>query len=416
MRPPIPDNFKDMVTSMPGVDADDLLRSLDLAPAVSIKLNKRKCREASLTGYEGLENVKWCTSGFYLPERPQFTLNPLMHAGAFYVQDASSMIYETIVEMIIRHGNLPENPAVIDLCAAPGGKTTSMLNALPDGTLMVANEIMPQRAAILKENLLKWGYSNTYITSSPTSQASLLSECFDIVAVDAPCSGEGMMRKDDTARTQWNPGLVEHCAELQRSILKDAAEALRPGGYLIYSTCTFNTLENESNLRYLIEEAGMEPVELPIPDEWGIGREITGNYPALRFMPHITKGEGLFAAVVKKTGNSIPRSHDKICRELTKRMKVISSGPVTTVQKGKTTIPSSEWALSDSFPQNEYPAVELDPETALQYLRHQAILLPSEAPKGYVVVTFKNIPLGFVKNLGNRANNLYPSEWRIRNL
>jgi len=412
----LPDKFKEMAYALPGLDASLFLAAMEEARAVSIKLTRRKCGNVSETGYEPTERVKWCESGYYLPERPKFTLNPLLHAGVFYVQDASSMIYETLTEHLLALMPDTETPAVLDLCAAPGGKTTSMINALPDGSLVVANEFMPQRAQILAENLLKWGYPGIMVCNSPTDRAANLGEIFDIVAVDAPCSGEGMMRKDETARTQWNIGLTEKCASLQREILANAVQTLRPGGFLIYSTCTFNTLENESNLEYLTGELGMEPVELPLPGEWGIGSQLTGNLPALRFMPHLTKGEGLFAAVVRKPGNAAPTGHDRIRKTVSKRMKVILDGIPQTVTKGKTEAPTTEWALSTSFPAGEYPACEVSLETALRYLRHEAIQLPAETERGYVVITYKGARLGIAKNLGNRANNLYPAQWRIRNL
>lgn len=412
----LPDKFKEMVYALPGLDASLFLAAMEEAPAVSIKLNRRKCGNVSETGYAPTERVKWCESGYYLPERPKFTLNPLLHAGVFYVQDASSMIYETLTEHLLALMPDTETPAVLDLCAAPGGKTTSMINALPDDSLVVANEFMPHRAQILAENLLKWGYPGIMVCNSPTDRAANVGEIFDIVAVDAPCSGEGMMRKDEAARTQWNAGLTEKCASLQREILANAVQTLRPGRFLIYSTCTFNTLENESNLEYLTGELGMEPVELPLPGEWGIGSQLTGNSPALRFMPHLTKGEGLFAAVVRKPGNAVPTGHDRIRQAVSKRMKVILDGIPKTITKGKTEAPTTEWALSTSFPAGEYPACEVSLETALRYLRHEAIQLPAETERGYVVITYKGARLGIAKNLGNRANNLYPAQWRIRNL
>lgn len=401
---------------LPGLDAEAFLAAMSEAPAVSVKLNRRKCRDVSLLGYGPLAPVPWCSSGYYLEERPKFTLNPLLHGGAFYVQDASSMIHETLMERILPMLGQETAPAVIDLCAAPGGKTTSMINALPDGSLVMANELMPQRARILVENLLKWGYPDILVSSSPVDKIAGMGEVFDIVAVDAPCSGEGMMRKDETARSQWGPGLVAQCAALQREILDSAVRLLRPGGFLIYSTCTFNTQENEENLRYLIENHGLEPIDMQLPEEWGIGRQLTGDAPALRFMPHLTRGEGLFAAVVRKPGDANPVSHDRIRKLAAKKAHLLLDSFPTTVIKGKTEAPAPEWPLSIDFPTDKYPVCELDLETALRYLRHEALLLPAETPRGYVALSYKGVRLGMVKNLGTRANNLYPAQWRIRNL
>lgn len=408
--------FVSRVRTLPGVDADALVTALNTAPSVSVRLNRRKLTDPSRLGYGALEPVKWCANGFYLAERPKFTLNPLLHAGAFYVQDASSMIHETIVGRLAELHGLPASPLVLDLCAAPGGKTTSMINALPDGAFVVANEVMPQRARILRENLLKWGYPDIMVTNSPAPRLAAAGAVFDIVAVDAPCSGEGMMRKDEEARTQWSPGLVRQCAALQREILTSAVEALHPGGFLIYSTCTFNADENERNVEWLAAGMGLEPIDLRLPAEWGIGSQLGSDIPALRFMPHITRGEGLFAAVLRKPGEPATPAHGRALDSLRKSARVILDGIPKTNMKGKIEIPASEWTLSTRFPRDRFPEADLDLDTALRYLRHEAITLPADTPRGFVTVTYRGLPLGFVKNIGNRANNLYPAEWRIRNL
>lgn len=412
----LPVGFINEMENLPGLDTAAFSAAMSGMPEVSFKLNRRKCLTAAECGYADAEPVKWCRSGYYLSERPQFTLNPLLHAGAFYVQDASSMIYESIVSAVADRFGLPSSPLVLDLCAAPGGKTTSMINALPDGTTVVANEVMPQRARILRENLLKWGYPDIIVTNSQSSVFAAIGETFDIIAVDAPCSGEGMMRKDADAVSQWSPRLVEQCATLQREILSNAAEALRPGGIMIYSTCTFNRHENEENLAFITENLGLEPVDMDFPAEWGIAHAIGSPYPAMRFMPHLTRGEGLFAAVLRKPDGTHIISRSKAMSAIRKKTRILLDGIPTTCMKGKTELPASEWALSSTFPDGRYPSAELDTDSALRYLRHEALVLPSDTPKGFVVVTYKGHPLGFVKNIGNRANNLFPAEWRIRNL
>ena len=406
----------------PNIDREAFLQAMSQPPAVSIKLNRRKCNDFGLLGYGPLEPVKWCESGFYLDERPKFTLNPLLHAGVFYVQDASSMIYETIVGQLLTRYQMPDPLLVLDLCAAPGGKTTSMINALPDGAFVVANEVMRKRANILLENLTKWGYPDVIVTNSDVREFSRSGVRFDIVAVDAPCSGEGMMRKDSEAVAQWSPGLVAQCAALQRDILACAVDSLEEGGLLIYSTCTFNTSENEENLAWLIDTYGFEPVEMDFPEEWGIGRGVETSIPCWRFMPHITRGEGLFVAVLRKPGELGPgRNISKTVEKLKKTLKVMSlpANAQKPVKKGKSPKveerPEVCAALSVKF-EKKYPEAELSKEEALKYLRHEAIVLHPEVPKGYVVVKFNGHALGFVKNLGSRANNLYPNEWRIRNL
>lgn len=409
------EEFLNEMKNLGGIDYEAFVRAMQETPEISIKLNRRKLTDPTDIGYDDPEPVVWCRSGHYLSSRPIFTLNPLLHAGAFYVQDASSMIYETIVEELSNRGLLPSAPLVLDLCAAPGGKTTSMINALPDGSFIVANEVMPQRVKILAENLQKWGYPDILVTSSPTSKFGALPDSFDLIAVDAPCSGEGMMRKDEEARRQWSPNLVRQCATLQRQILTDAIAALRPGGILIYSTCTFNRQEDEENVEWMVDTHGLEPIDLELPIEWGIMKQINSDLPALRFMPHATRGEGLFVAVVRKPGVIESRSQAKTIADIKKKTRVILDGIPKNIAKGKMEIPASQWALSTRFPIDDYQSAELDLDTALGYLRHEAITLPSNVGKGFVVVKYKGFPLGFVKNIGSRANNLYPSEWRIYN-
>lgn len=414
----LPENFIIQMRNLLGDESDSFLAAMNQPPSVSIKINRRKSDNPDICGYERLTPVKWCPSGYYLPERPVFTLNPLIHAGVFYVQDASSMIYEVVTEKIVPMAlNTGDPLRVLDLCAAPGGKTTSMINALPDDTTVVANEFVGTRASVLKENLMKWGYPNIIVTNSPTDRFAMLGELFDIIAVDAPCSGEGMMRKEDVAVSQWGEGLQKQCASLQREILANAFEALKPGGFLIYSTCTFNRLENEENVSYLVEELGMVPLDMNFPEEWGIGKGIDTPYPCLRFMPHITRGEGLFLCVLRKEGDYMPartRRGKSFSQLIADKAKIIANGIPLTTTKGKDQIPTTESVLSCGYKRGTLPEAEVDEHTALSYLRHEAIQLNPEIPKGHVVVMYKNHPLGIVKNLGNRANNLYPAQWRIR--
>jgi len=219
------------------------------------------------------------------------------------------------------------------------------------------------------------------------------------------------------AVSQWGERFQKQCASLQREILSDAFEALRPGGFLIYSTCTFNRLENEENVGYLVEELGMVPLDMNFPEEWGIGKGIDTPYPCLRFMPHITRGEGLFLCVLRKEGDYMParmRRGKSFSQLIADKVKIIADGIPMTTTKGKDQVPTTESVLSYDFKRGTLPEVEVDEQTALSYLRHEAIQLNPEIPKGYVVVMYKDHPLGIVKNLGNRANNLYPAQWRIR--
>lgn len=392
MHSQMPEGFKNMLQELLGKEeAGKLIAALEEEPVTAVRLNVRKLvdqTENHVAEFEDTETVAWCKSGFYLKERPEFILDPLLHAGAYYVQDASSMIYQTVIEKLIwqfqestgkgKYGEIPYL-RVLDMCAAPGGKTTAMINALPDGCDVTANEYSAKRVGALRENLAKWGYPNVTVTNKDSAFYGDQGEAFDIVAVDAPCSGEGMMRKEEVARTQWSLELVEQCSVLQREILDNAMKALKPGGFLIYSTCTFNHKENEENAEYINKELGLTPFNLEFSEEWGIMKGINTDLPVYRFMPHVTRGEGLFLAVFRKPGEWL-------------------------ASKRKTII---------DVPREEYPKVEVDKSMALAYLRRESIKLPDESPLGMVTITYKGLPLGPAKNIGTRANNLYPKNWRI---
>lgn len=413
-------------------------------PIVSVRYNKRK----GMLPRAGADIVPWCAMGEYLGERPQFTFDPAMHQGRYYVQDASSMFIGHAIGQLA--GDKPV--CYLDACAAPGGKTTAAIDALPWGSHVVANEFVPLRAAVLRENLVKWGCPYVTVTKGDTAQFRKQEERFDIISADVPCSGEGMMRKDAEAVAQWSPALVMQCAERQREIIANLWPALRPGGYFIYSTCTFNVEENEDMVRHMIEEYDAEPVKIEVPAEWGIAGAVKGDAPVCRFMPQNLRGEGLFMAVVRKPGdgsakslrkpkkqkNNKPLKLPEAAKEVLKWVKpeyeieLESDGenvwgvprgfdladslrPRTplAVVKGKTLIPTQELAMSDMLKRGAFEDVEVDRTAALNYLRHEALRLGDGTSKGIVLLTYDGMPLGFVKNLGNRANNLYPAAWRI---
>lgn len=426
---------------------DGLADALEGAPEVAVRLNSRKLPAGLTTG--GMEPVEWCAGGVRLHERPAFTFDPLLHQGAYYVQDPSSMIIRSIVAGIA--ADLGDRPlTLLDACAAPGGKTTAAIDAMPDGSVVVANEFVPQRAAVLRENLAKWGYPLVKVTQGDTVRFSSVGEVFDIVLADVPCSGEGMMRKDDDARRQWTPALVDSCAALQREIVANIWPSLRPGGYLIYSTCTFNTAENEDNVRWICDTLGAETVQIFQPDPaWGIAPAVDPEVMAMRFLPGRIRGEGLFAAVLRKpdgegasrpsprklTTVKAPREAEAalgwIDSTLSPRLDVDAKGVVTATFpvpqlppalqpsltiariKGRDLIPTPQLALSGALRRGAFPEAEVDRRTALLFLRHESVTLPDSTPKGITLLTHRGLPLGFVKNLGNRANNLYQPEWRI---
>lgn len=467
----LPSEFVAEMSHMLGHSFPLFEKAMDNPPATAIRLNTRKPSH-SLPA-PPLRTVDWCQSGIYLTYRPVFTLDPLLHAGAYYVQDPSSMIYQQATGLILQRPDMVlrmthnEPLRVLDLCAAPGGKTTAMINALPDGAVVVANEIDRQRCTALRENLEKWGYPDIVVCNSDADTIGQHTGLFDIIAVDAPCSGEGMMRKEPEAINQWSRQLTERCAETQRSILNKIIPALRPGGYLIYSTCTFNRSENECITHWLAEQHGLQPVDLPFEGTDRVLPGIDTSMPALRFMPHATDGEGLFVCVMRAPGNGMPASLPSLkpqsgkktqqrqprkkknqtpdnptqwimpdkgytlsrrgdtvvaLTETTARMaaelehtaRVVMAGSAVAETKGDMILPSGKLPFSLAFRKDAFPSVEVDKATALCYLRRDTVTLPDHTPVGYVTLTYENTPLGLLKNIGTRSNNLFPSAWRIR--
>ena len=391
--------------------------------------------------------VPWCDQGFYLDGRPAFTFDPDWHAGRYYVQDASSMF----IAHVIRH--LVDEPVrYLDLCAAPGGKTTAAMQALPQGSLTVANEIVPPRARVLADNVTRWGNPRCVVTNNAPAQLGRLEDFFDVVATDVPCSGEGMMRKDDEAIEQWTPTLVEQCAQRQREILAGVWPALRPGGLLIYSTCTYNRQENELIAHFIINELGATSIEVPIKPSWNIHAAIGSDAAhCYRFMPHRVDGEGLFMAVFRKHGNG-PRQDIRVKEKNTKKadeivsnwlakpdeyvldqvgdlligvphdirrevvalresLNVLHAGVELATVMGRKTIPHHALAMSLARAAQAFPVIEVDYLTAVRYLRGESISI--DAPRGHVLIAHEGAVLGFANNLGNRANNLYPKSLRI---
>lgn len=446
---PLPERFLESLRSL-GHEAYDNLPEVIMAsaPSVSVRLNPRRPVVA-----DGLETVAWNPDGRYLEGRPAFTLDPRLHQGRYYVQDASSMAVRAAVEAADVE-KLSDDPLkVLDACAAPGGKTTALIDALPADAFVVANEYDPRRAQILAENLAKWGMP-AVVTRGDAALLEFPGDFFDIIAADVPCSGEGMMRKDAFAIEQWSERLVDDCAGRQRAIVANLWKALKPGGYFIYSTCTYNLKENEHIIEMLIENQGGEPVEMPL-DYPGILPAMGGyDFPAYRFVPGAVKGEGLFIAMLRKpsgaTGTKmrkfkpqkgikkaplelaeylkgdfsvidgaaiqvVPTMHVPYYAEISKVLRPLCSGIETGSLKGKDFIPSQALALSAYLRNDAFARCEVDNDTAVDYLRRQAIVLPAGTPRGVILLTFEGYPLGFVKNLGNRANNLYPEHWRIRN-
>lgn len=426
-----------------------LCRALEGEPVTSIRLNDKIDQ---LAFDADTDEVPWHEDGYYLSRRPVFTLDPLLHAGCYYVQEASSMFLGEVLQQYV-----PRRSVVLDLCAAPGGKSTLISQHIGTEGLLVSNEVVRQRVFVLSENLQKWGNGNSVVTHNmPVDFGQKLPSLFDCILVDAPCSGEGMFRKDPDARGEWSLTAVAKCAERQRIILRDVWDALKPGGVLIYSTCTFNTQENEQNARWIAGNLGAEVLPVAYHPSWGI----TDGQPGYHFYPHKTRGEGLYICAFRKHGTAFaafripnkikplaakpvaqesllrswlrhpehwsmrmqdrfitayPAQYKEIVEYLIAQFTCIGYGVGVGEERGKTVVPQHPLALAKDMNPAAFPQVELDKEQALAFLRAEALCLPQQ-PLGVLLMTYQHIPLGFVKNIGNHGNNLYPKEWRIRKL
>ncbi len=435
-----------------------LTEGLSSPSLVSIRLNPRKSADKAVVPRLAPRRVPWCPTGYYLGERPNFTFDPLLHAGTYYVQEASSMFVDEVVRQYVHHP-----VTALDLCAAPGGKTTALMAALPEGSLVVSNEYVRPRAAVLAENIAKWGWRDVVVTNNSTSDLRHCGVAFDLILTDVPCSGEGMFRKDEGAIAEWSVQNVDHCHRLQREILEDAWSCLRPGGFLIYSTCTLNIHENEENIAWAMSHLGAHLLEVSTEASWGI----TGSLlPSLggsvcRFIPGVSEGEGLFLALLQKPEDAPPvkekttkgkrqkgnatrpaaipdearrwiegasdytaREYGDVVAAIPQRwsavydslssLRILHAGIPLGTRRGRDLVPTQALAQSTHLCQEAFAQYATDYPTAIAYLRKEAIQLPADTPRGIVLLTYQDQPLGFVKNVGNRANNLYPQEWRIR--
>ncbi|MDO5443007.1 MAG: rRNA cytosine-C5-methyltransferase [Bacteroidia bacterium] len=399
-------------TAIGAEDASKAIAAMHSEPSISVRLNPSKPASSPLPILDGATQVPWSSYGYLLQERPVFTLHPLFHAGAYYVQDSSAMFVGWLFRSIL--DRYPQRPLkVLDLCAAPGGKTTdlaaSLREACGDAFLLVANEVMRQRASVLSDNVAVWGDPNVVVTSVDPKAFAQYEGFFDIIVTDVPCSGEGMFRKDTKAVEDWSPETVALCAARQKRILADVWPSLKAGGALVYSTCTFEPAENDMNLQWAASELGGEVIEPQNP--FGIRTTSCGHL----LIPGEVPGEGQWAGALIKSGNpaggqvlSVVSSMEQL-----KRLHPLRMGVNKGETKGKDFVPSADWALSIAFDRNAYPAVEVDKKTALKFLHKDTIALP-DAPLGYNVLTYRGLPVGFVKNLGSRCNNLHPQSRRIR--
>lgn len=409
----LPEDFKTYTRQLMGDSLyDSFIAGMGEDAPASIRINPFKVDAGNVTVAVNSGGVPWCPYGYYLEGRPPFTFDPLLHSGAYYVQEASSMF----IDHVVRQTMSSEPISVLDLCAAPGGKSTCAMSALPHGSVMLSNEPIRLRAAVLAENIIKFGKDGMIVTNNYPADYRKAGIEFDAVIADVPCSGEGMFRKDAGAVSEWSTDNVAKCRNLQRSIVEDIWPCLKPGGIMVYSTCTFNAHEDEENVQWIANELGADFVEIDTKPEWNITGALTGDMPAYRFIPGVSKGEGLFMAVLRKHGDSLRGGMrlNELTALASKRLKIIANGVKAPAIKGKQTIPDHSEAMSILTPENKYTRVDIGYDKAIAYLRHEAITLPEDAPRGIVELTYHGMALGFAKNLGNRANNLYPQEWRIK--
>ena len=446
------------------------LSALRSPSSASVRLNPHK-NGASFPC--GTEAVPWNGYGLMLESRPSFTLDPYLHAGGYYVQDSSSMFVGHVLRQLLPDlaDRIGRPVLALDLCAAPGGKATdaaaSLRQVFGDSFLLVANEVVRQRAAVLADNAAVWGDPCVMVTSSDPERFLMLPETFDIIICDVPCSGEGMFRKDPKALEQWSPETVSLCEARQRRIVADAWESLASGGILLYSTCTFNTRENDGNVEWICSSLGGTPIDVPGSD--GFAGVLKTRFGHL-LVPGLVKGEGQYCAAIRKKGEAqgrekrqarkrsggaggrcqdspgkrrgedaqllklagslfsstmrifsgkdgrvraIPEKIAGSAGTIASALNVLSAGCEAGMLKGRDFVPSSDLALSLALSPGAFPSAELDRQTALSYLHKDAISLP-DAPRGFVRVCYGGLGLGFVKNLGSRCNNLHPASRRIR--
>ncbi len=447
-HPDFPESFISRIQSQLGSGSELFFESLQNESPVSVRINPEK----KITLGDSI--IPWCSTGFYLDKRPSFTLDPLFHAGCYYVQEASSMFLE---QVFLQLGLSEKKLLILDACAAPAGKSTHVASLMSEESLLVSNEVIASRIPVLKENIIKWGNANVLITNNDPSAFSSLENLFDVILVDAPCSGEGLFRKDKNAVEEWSDSNCELCSLRQQRILTSLLPALKQGGYLIYCTCTYNPKENEENIKWMTENFEIECVELSLKDEWGIKTVREDKALGYSFLSHQAKGEGFFISVLQKkqgddsfqkmksktthfsqlnkkfeqlnswignnTSYSLVHKNEIIValhkewidtiKFLGLHLHLIHSGTCIAEMKRDKAIPSHEFAMSTLLNKNCFPQHELDHEHALKYLRKEdfKIDLPE---KGFVLITHQQHPLGWINHLGNRFNNYYPSSWKIR--
>jgi 16S rRNA C967 or C1407 C5-methylase (RsmB/RsmF family)/NOL1/NOP2/fmu family ribosome biogenesis protein len=444
----IPPLFVKQIEQLFGADANLLLQAIDNDAVTSVRMNPFKPTDA----FREEEKVQWCPTAYNLRQRPEFIFDPLFHSGAYYVQESSSMFLHQVITQL--KANYTSPIKVLDLCAAPGGKSTLIASLLNDDDLLVSNEIIKSRVGVLEENLMKWGNTNSIISNNDPKSFAALRNFFDIIVIDAPCSGEGLFRRDKTAMQEWSLDNVALCESRQQRIVADIIDCLKPGGFLVYSTCTFNTNENEANVKWMQQQWGLKSIELAIDSNWPITPSSDPCVFAYRFLPHKVKGEGLFLACLQKPFEDINnqtrpyKRKDKISKQQLETLRSYLTDPdafeylmvgervhaipqnltepfqhlqhhlylknagifMGTFMKNEL-IPSHNLALSNALSQS-VQRLDINKEDAIRFLRKDNLILDTTL-RGWTVLTHQQLALGWVKLLPNRLNNYLPSHLRI---
>jgi 16S rRNA C967 or C1407 C5-methylase (RsmB/RsmF family)/NOL1/NOP2/fmu family ribosome biogenesis protein len=441
-----PEDFIKRISHQDYIDAKGLTEALGQPSPVSVRINPYKWTYP-VSGYK---NVPWEPQGFYLPVKPLFTPDPLFHAGVYYPQEASSMFTgEVFRQVTAGMGDL----RVLDLCGAPGGKSTHLSALIGDRGFLIANEVIRSRAAVLAENITKWGLGNTVVTHNDPSSFASLPSFFDVIVADAPCSGEGMFR-NPAAVQEWSMQNARLCSERQRRIVMEAWPALKPGGILIYSTCTFNPAENEENISWFRDSTAAESVGIDISGNNGIETVRYAGTEGYAFHPGRVEGDGFFIAVLRKTegkseghirmrgvsqrppaktaglaGPMIDVDSDRLIMagnriialatdrnifgHIDDRLAVIKSGTMIGETKNDSFIPAHDLAMSVKQKEGAWPVYDATYDEAVAFLRLEQFRIEG-MPRGRILIRYRGVPLGFVNNLGNRINNGYPQAWRMR--
>ena len=444
-------NFETHFKQLFGSSYPAFLKAIEEHTEVSMRLNPLKMQSVD---FEDAEKIPWSLNGYFLKERPKFYADPLHHAGGYYVQESSSMFFGQVIPV-------EKNIVALDLCASPGGKSTLIQSRISENSVLISNELDLKRNKVLAQNLNRWGADNVIVTNASSKALVSTGVLYDFILVDAPCSGEGMFRKDKVSLEQWSPNFVSSCAAIQEEILDDALKMLKPGGVLVYSTCTFEPIENERQIARVLQSDDFEPISIP-NDGWAekgaLIQDGLTEFPYYYFYLEHSRGEGQFVMAIRKKGDSGEQSFRKSKKELVKTLQkkevqrinefmdlpthlslLEVNGNVHTFPKNKEHLihklmekiplwklgtrvgelsrnhfkPHHDWAMTP-WMKNFPTKFELDYALAIRYLKKEEVKVDPQWSRGIGIATYKGIPLGWAKNLGTRLNNSFPKELVIK--